>query len=527
MRQEDPRLARTVSIFSASMSVGEVLAAVSALTGIRVVADAQTGAGYPRVFISVRAAPAADVMDGLWSLFSARGAEWAWDRRTEAGQFTYTLSRPEPARQLATRLRNRVQRAFEDEAGRMRAAAALPREQLAKTAGDDRRLRGLLKYPQDRAGLDIFFNAVPIDVQTRILRREIRHWEVPLALAPAASREQILKQASANKALRKLGNGPLEEVPPPTKVTFDVFRFCYGGVAPGLHMEVEGRGGGFHLGGTWLEEDLDKELNADWLLEGDSRVHPLETQPVPPTTTPLAPAASHNPTDMLIPSLREVSIAASVPVIARLPVNPAMSSSWRPPPPYDHPLGEWLKKLTGESFIPLFAKWRGNALLLTFPGWIYDDANQVPDPLIARLRMEAANSGGVIRLPSLIEAAAAFDEEHLRSMQPEFQAMGAVANWREVLNYLHDHPTALERIESPFGLPLTDEFREVVRSLKYRPGFTAALDDELPTALRLTVAETGLGHEITFGFVEVDGRFRPVEGFVQKRTVSASAQPNR
>jgi hypothetical protein len=182
-------------------------------------------------------------------------------------------------------------------------------------------------------------------------------------------------------------------------------------------------------------------------------------------------------------------------------------------------------KFTETAFLPLACKWRGDVLLLAYPGWIDEDLNAVSARLVARLRKEYRENRGVISFPLLAEAAATLTEDGIRSLQTEFSVMGNVAHWRNVLAMCYTQPQAQARLRSRFGLPIDKDVAATLSTVRYSPRFTELALGGTAVTLRVEESDNDRGHSVTFGIVNDQGRWIPIEGFVQLRTDPAKESP--
>lgn len=107
--QEDTRLAALVSVSSGRVYLGELIDMLSRQSGVKVDAEDKDGTSSEPIAIRVERMRLFDVLNGLWSILSYRGAKLDWKRDGAPGSYRYTLYRPLAARNLPDRLQQAMQ----------------------------------------------------------------------------------------------------------------------------------------------------------------------------------------------------------------------------------------------------------------------------------------------------------------------------------------------------------------------------------------------------------------------------------
>jgi len=131
MRAEDPRLARKVTVSEPGICLGELLDRLSEQAHIPLSGPADEVSGEP-VTVFVKDLPLSDVLQGLYYLFSYRGAEWEWQRTGSAGTFAYHFQPTKAALRFAASIRGEMQNALEYQVEEMIAARGRSDDDLKK-----------------------------------------------------------------------------------------------------------------------------------------------------------------------------------------------------------------------------------------------------------------------------------------------------------------------------------------------------------------------------------------------------------
>jgi hypothetical protein len=480
LRRTDQRLDQPVTVRAQRIYVGDVLDRLSRQAGVALSASLEGEAGDVQIAVFLTHVPLADVMDGLCGLLSYRRAGWLWARFGKPGRYRYRLEQPAAARQLAARLCQESQATLEGEAHDLLAALTMAPDELQQAARQNPRVADLMEDPRMRAGLAVFAETLPPDTQLAVLRGQ-QQIRVPVAqLSPRGRAFVQSVWASAGHPMRKDNDGPLEPIPEPSWINFDVERFP-GTTTPALFIHMEGIGGYGYLGGVPVERAWQQKMANAWKLPGDAADNPISVRSVPQQPEKTTRATQR----LLALRLKQLADAVPVSLIARLPRRQN-----DPGPPSGQTVHSFLEHLL-EALPPLQSKWRDNILLLTYPGWFRDEAedSRVPWAVVKQLRQAEDASGGFLSARALAAAADQLRQPQLQRLaQEEFPVMAHVARWRDLFRLMHRIPQLTTRLLSPAGVPLAD----LPPALRTEIVGALGLEQALAATASLRVVETAL-----------------------------------
>lgn len=449
----DPRLERRVTVRHHRVHVGALLEELSHTTGVSLAAAERDGAADEEVLISAREVPLGGLLRALWSQCSFRGAEWHWERTGSAPEYRYRLTRPLAARLLAARLREAVQREFEEDAERLvRAAQASPavRERLAES---DLIVRISQGSPSIWLGLQAF-GLLPAEERLRVLRGE----RAPLVrLEEERGPAWDLAQTLYNQMQRRAFFQPLENPERgPGWIRFSRMRFEGWSTQPCLMIEVEGLGAQSYLNGTQTEERSRERLGALWRVEGDTDSDPeTEARDLPDPGHPgPAPPRGRERAARLV----ELGDTGQVPVLAVLERHSPGSA--QPGPLQGRTVGDYLAHVQ-ESVSVLLRKWHGGWLLYRYAPWfqLEEDAGRIPYAAIRELKPLMAGREGFLSPAAVCLLAARLTPEQLAALGPDYPPLQHVAPVRALLAVGHRQPDLWRRMRDPVGVPLAELLR--------------------------------------------------------------------
>jgi len=448
LRRQDPRLEKTVTLISPRIYMGELLERFSEQTGAAISADEESGAADIQVTVSLRRVPLADAMDALWSLVSYQDAKWDWERTGKAASYRYSLVQPEAARLLPTTLQKQVQKEFEGQADKLLAGLKMTPDQLKEAAKGDRLLTSLADGIDDRVRPSMeIFAGLPSEVQQAILDKQ-QGITIPVSALSPDGRKFVHDQwvwVREKGGVTKDSKGNLIPPPEPTAVTVSSSRFSEQ-IAPSLNLDV-GFGGGDLAGGGWMEKDWRSRIGLMWMNPGDVAEMSASARqvPMPHTSRPDSPD-----TQTYTSRLLQLSKAAPLSFLARLPDARTFNSSITRELPYDRSVQSYLTRLQDAS---IAHKWRGGILLLTHPSWLTDPEALADAPwsVARRLRDHEAQGDGFLTLGDFAWAAGRTTPAQMQALSAHFPGMAGAAGWHDLLTLYDGSPSLRPRLLSPQG----------------------------------------------------------------------------
>lgn len=515
MRHEDLRLDRPVTLIAPRIYVGEFLECLSEQSRVALVADEKDSAADDQVMVFLKDIPLGDAMNALWSLMSYKGTAWHWRRSGKPGDFRYQLRRPPAAQQLAAHLRQEVQNAFEAHASTMLAATHMTPEQRRKAVkqmsdsmlqSDGKIAESLLHSDRLWAGLGVFAESLPPEKQLGVLRGQGRV-KIPVSQLSAQGQTWVraVWASDAAQASRKTPDGRWEPIPEPSWIEFEVSRST-DQLAPTLYIHMEGMGGYGYLGATPLHKGFHRKIADLWVLPDDLSDHPTSERTVPLPHSFKPPTVKNR---VLEQRLGQMAEAAPLSLMARLPSH----QNNDPGPPYNQTVRAFLMRLE-EKAPYLHHKWHAGVLLLTYPGWFWDEEKRAPWALVRRLRKTEAAGGGFLSLDDLFTVADVLSKAQLERLTDEFPVMEHVIYWQGLFRLCHRSRQAANSLRSDKGLPLTANVVSVLRSETHLHPYLAN-----GTALAVRLVEEQLkdsdppSRRFMIGLVTTNQKWIPVMGF--------------
>jgi len=257
--------------------------------------------------------------------------------------------------------------------------------------------------------------------------------------------------------------GAGEAAQAPLSVRFATLRYTS---SPAFHMMVSRLGSPPGIGGLGLERKWHAYIRQVWITAADSPDDTLSDkqmkQPriLPPPHGPAAqdPHQSTRRIEQMVERLYEVSTAAGVPLVARLPEDDEDGH------PYLEPVGqrtlsEYWKQLWRGN---LMVKWHDGVQICSTETWPMEDP-PVPLSLVGELRKDA-KPGELLPLADLETCADLLTPSQLARLKTEFPVMAAVARTQAILAFLHRNPALATQAMSDSGLHLTPESVRAIRS---------------------------------------------------------------
>lgn len=453
MRKEDQRLQKPVTVRGRHMFVGELLESLSATTGVHLeTGDPEDGGADELLTVDLRGTTLADVMEALWSLVSYKGASWHWSRQGGGAPYSYRLTRPPQARQLATRLLADQQRRLESQTAILIEAAGLAdseraglADRLAQSLGlsDSTTARACLQGGRAMAGMRAFAACVSPEQRLAVLRGE---GEARVAVADMADDDKRFVQSvyDESRAMVKHDDGSLAPVPFPASIRFHTRSTAADGT-PCLVITLDGLGGYAYSGATPLANGMAQTLSSEWIQEGDARTDHAEARPAPHPL--LAARTQPSPEDRVL-SLAEES---GVPLLMRCPVP------WHVDPGdlLGETLGTGLERLVGDRTTYMH-KWRKGVLLVEYAGWYRRPEPNLRWSVVRRLRQAATAHDGSLGIEDLGFAAAKTTPDQVKSYEHVLPGSTTIAEFHGILCASARRLGGVSQLASAAGVEIDD-----------------------------------------------------------------------
>ncbi len=381
MQKADPRLAQRVTLTEMRIPLGALLERLSAKTGVSLRMDTASNASGAMLLVVLHDQPLADTLNSLYAFFGYRNARWEWHRSGEAGKYAYYFTQTQSSRDLTATWKQQAQEAFLNHAKVMFELARMTPEERKRSADklthslldcDDYTGKSWVNDEEIWQALRAFQDSVkPEDQQKVLAGGEIT---VPMANLTREGKDFITEQAS--------------------HTTFTVNGVPKPNVPEGVHFYTQWpaqntspiffAGDMSQMAGVALQKGLNIRQSAWWLLEGDTKTHPADMKPIrapeTPYPTPVSEAklaemaaAYRSRSDLVGFRLDQMAHEMPQSLIAHLPdsqrVDPGASYGKTP--------ANFLLT-TRQSDIPIMWKWRGDTLLIEYPAWYLQQAQNIP-----------------------------------------------------------------------------------------------------------------------------------------------------
>jgi len=270
IKTPDERLEKRFTIRAPRVQVGELLEELARKGGITL--DAEAGSGGTsdfEIIVYVRDCPLWKVMEGIRALFSIRGAEWSWTQTgSPEGPRGYWLSRGLAAQKLGARLREQIQRDFEQGPGdeiRWLRASEDERRKLEAANPD---LKKIMAGERLRGGVALIANHVSAQQRSALLRSE----------SPVLLTMEQLRDSEKQWAQQIWDNAfPSEfraQHPSPERIAIHV-GWGQGEMCPVLYIQID-RGGAYaYAGAQPLHDRWSARVQEMWITEGERMEAPL------------------------------------------------------------------------------------------------------------------------------------------------------------------------------------------------------------------------------------------------------------
>lgn len=511
LRKQDPRLEKPVSCVASHIYIGELVETFSKQSGVPITADEVGGAADVDVIVSLDHIPLADAMEALWSLVSYQDAEWDWERTGKAGNYKYRLVQPEAARLLPNTLHDQVDKEFLAQAWKMLDALKMTPDQLKEAAKDDPLLASIAEGNKDdrvRPSMEIFADLAP-EVQNSILQ-DHNGVVIPVSQLSPHGRQYVHDHWLADRArggLTKDEQGNLIPVREPQSISVSC-GYSDLEMAPSLNVDT-GFGCGDLAGGGWMEKKWRNKIFLLWLRPGDLRDVPAAAKRVPAPRAAGAASSEHTFAERLM----QLSQAASLPLLARLPDEREGSTSITNTPPYNQTVGTYLTHLQSS----LEHKWRSGVLLLSYSPRLTDPAKQTDAPwsVVRQLRESEAKGDGYLTLADYARAAHALTPQQMQTLSAHFPSMPSAGFWRDVLAIYDGSPSIRPALLSPSGCNYAGILHAVAAALG--PQAEKLVQEGTATRVRLVEKQHDdwkpAARDITVQLLSNDGKPLAQQGF--------------
>lgn len=484
LRKEDSRLQTRVSLTVSRIYIGDLIERLAVQSHVALTCGIQDTASDDPICVRLQDTPLADVLDSLWSLVSYQKAEWRWERRGEAGAYSYHLSRPLVSRRFADYLKEQIQLEFEALCEDMLKASLLTpdarkkflMEFVPKRLGGDMKLVEAYTSPvTDRTwgGLRIFQEAFPKEQWKRVLRGE-EDPHVPVSSLSAFGKEWVHKDWLASPTTRINLDGTQELLPEVDKIGFAAERADLG-VTPVLFLTTYSGLG--YIGGTPFEKVIQAKLRSLWYLENDLTTEEREKRKLErPQGLPEPPRNGFPMEDRLL----QMAEAAQVSLLARLPVDPRIGNQDLGSP-FGQSLESYLSRLQKHDVVPLPHKWRNSLLMVNYPPWFYEEDQKASWSVIKQLRATRLRDGGLTPLRDLGIAIARLNAKQIPPLEKEFPILAQTRGQPALISLFGREPLLLHQILTTQGTLLSDALA------KMPPNSLRGLEGEVTAGARLRI----------------------------------------
>lgn len=537
MRAEDTRLSTLVTLNEPQISIGELLEKLSQQTGITLTTNPREPASSRKIFLCCDKKPVGAVMDALWSLLSYQPGLWKWERSGKQSAFRYEFAPTLAATHLPQTLKDLSQQVFLDHVKTMLAFAAMSPEERKNNVT---KLSGALMQKDDKIAQDMVdkdgftwncLNAF-MDALTPQQQQVILHggrFPVTLDKMPEEARKAFHQAWSWYNPRHKLSDGQIVPYPEPSTVYFESRggHFAMRELLPCLYIDM-GDVGSLSVLGTEIEPGYRDKIRDMWMLPGDhqdsmltqrvcTRPQDLDVLPLsrPQNDDELRAAikqgrafSSATATPML--QIRFGQLARSVPVmvIGLLPA-PAYQPS-DPGSPYNQVAQAFLQRAVSGR-LRLMTKWRGDALLVSYPTWFLYEEENVSYAIVQQ--MKRADRNGFVPFAVLAEIAGKVTQDQWRDLCHN-EAMQAMEGAYPVLQFCCRYPLMLKS----GGVGISEDVMQTLHNLPPLDRIPMLFDGKARALRVVPVMRKGektSAYEMLVQYQNAQREWRPLVGFTQ------------
>ncbi len=463
----DSRLSQKMTVVAERVYLGDLIPALSRIAKVPLALEDRNREGDPRLTLYVREARIFDVLNGIWSALSYRGAEWHWSVEGKRDSIRYRLSRSMRAAQFGTTIKDWVSREFAHQAEAYLAAAALDPESrkslLTQQAASlypaeqrDQMLATAISGQRKWDGLALFLRTYIPDERARILSGQSsgRISLTDLGEDAVTFARSIWEREAVTVSEN---GGPQVRRAMPTHIEFSAEAQGPTGIPClmiWMHRE-DGKSGYAYLGGMPIAVKLDRMLSDLWSLDGDSHEGPAGERQIRGDTKGRE-RVSEPPS--LQNRVRRLARMAPVNVAAVLPLSVSVDI----PDPLGYRLEEYLALLKDQAGI--MCKSRNGVLVLAAQSWYRDGTAEVPWRVVKRLReMQTTERDGVVGFDGLVWMVRELTPAQLATFASEYSGAAAALALRDLLLIEGATPGFVRALTAPGGVRLTPEQSRTLR----------------------------------------------------------------
>jgi len=474
---DDARLNAPVTIAEKSISLRSLFDEVSRQTGMEIGIDARDPSSSYRVFVQCDRLPAYQVLDALWSAFSLKHHEWMWLRRNKLEgdhkSSSYTFLEPQSARDpsavydgIVTGLLEKFVQFMQDTTRLKPVERVKHRDELARLLmfDDPTLLSSFFEGAQSEwfwSQTDFFTSALNRDQQVQVLSggtADVNLKSIPDSVYAFYHQHFLLTNGTFTDPA-----GKITQLPEPTSVTF--YRqspmLQEGILAPMVMLKESGKsGGGSWMGTGALQVSVGNAVKHAWMLPGDSSGGLSDSRLVEPVERPSGAAAEPNPdgvasgspgfrlspaqvlhgpereaTQPLELKLRQLSLGASIPVVAVLP----LSYPYRFSDPVGKPVKEFLGTMEGNTKHHMY-KWRDGTLIVSYPLRFLTPSHTIPAATLQALNPDKYGFAAVADWASM---GANIDDSQIKWLLDVVGSRADATQIRKILLLIKRHPELL------------------------------------------------------------------------------------
>ena len=464
IRKADPRLSQRVSLTEPRLPLGALLERLTALTGVSLRMDNTSIASGAMLVVVLRDQPLADTMNSLYAFFGYRNARWEWHRSGDPGKYSYFFAQTQSSRDLTTNWKQQAQDAFNAHAKTMFEIARMtPEERKRSAAKIDHSLldcpdyigKSWIEGKEQWQALRAFLDSVKPEDQQKVL---MAGGKITVPMASLTDEGRAFATEQASHTTLTVNGEPKSNVP-------DGITFCTQWIDADT-APIFFAGNMSELAGSALQMGLNARQAAQWLLEGDKKTHLVEAQSIKAPEKPYPDGMSAEELSANgkegryrndLQAMRLLQMTHEIPqnMIAHLP-----DRQWDVEPPYgktEENFLAWAKRFN----IPFMQKWRGDTLLIEYPAWYLQQAQNIPYAVWKPFAQAvAANKDkDALPLPIVAKTIAALSEAQWKHLLTDAPALEAANTLSGLFGLAVRYPDMLREGGAALTPALADELR--------------------------------------------------------------------
>jgi hypothetical protein len=512
VRAADPRLAGKVTLFTSSKPLGFLLEDVARQTGIAVSAEEKYAASE-RVCVYVKAMPAGELLDSLWSLLSYRRHRWKIRVTSVRGVPQYRLEQSPESIRLPEDVDNtEVENSLKEWNALIKAADALP-SQREKILRELQRWRHPDQddYPKRvssmKWGWDAFkaLGEIVPEAARRDFLKNMRSVTVPLDSSPSARRYAETMVGLFWKMFEETGQP--EKI---AKLQVSSTVIAYVGTYQDsrvrtLYLRNGEVGGPNHIGFTDDCERFFATWRTPWYLEGDTETPPFGDEPAQHDPEPYNVVSAGQPVRR---HLAEFHMKTGLPVLARLCARPLKSPKGVV---FDRSISK-MQQVLEDAHYPV--KWRNGAMLVSHISSVLDSQEQPTFAQLRDLRDMEKRSGGTLTIDDMMAICAKTTDREYTLLAKEVKPLRTLESLRKVLKWLYVDVAARMNLNTPVGTRLSPEHRAVFASrIQKLNGDVEGIGSVTRLSMQKAAGPSGDPKDIIYRFLLLDETGRSISGF--------------